>query len=207
MEAVSVLACEISVINSDHPQPRKINRVVDILNQGGVIAFPTDSTYGIGCDLYNKTAVDRIYQIRNRSRKKPFTFLCSDLSDLAQYANVRNYAYKLMKKLTPGPFTFILEATRLVPKIMRTKRLTVGIRVPDNPICHDLIVSLGHPIISTTARSNTEFFADPYEIREVFGFSLDMIVDGGYIYPEPTTVLDLSGEEPVVLRKGKGEWK
>ncbi|MBN1551136.1 threonylcarbamoyl-AMP synthase [bacterium] len=193
-------------VNPIHPQPRKISRAVELLEDAGVIAFPTDSTYGIGCDLYKKSAIDRVYQIRNRDKSKPFTFLCSDLSDLAHYANVQNYAYKLMKKLTPGPYTFILNATRLVPKIMRTKRHTVGIRVPDNPVCHDMIVALGNPIISTTARSNGTFFADPHEIREMFCNAIDLIIDAGFIFPQPTTVLDLTGEAPLILRMGKGEW-
>jgi len=198
--------CEIIEINREFPQPRRIQRVRDILADGGVIAFPTDSTYGIGCDLYNKGAIDRIYSIRSRSKKKPFTFLTSDLSDLAKYANVPNYAYKLMRRLTPGPYTFILEATQLVPKIMRTNRQTVGIRVPDHPVCHDLLVSLGSPIISTTARLNDELFADPQAIKESFGNQLDIIVDAGFIYPEPTTVLDLTSGEPELIRAGKGVW-
>jgi tRNA threonylcarbamoyl adenosine modification protein (Sua5/YciO/YrdC/YwlC family) len=198
--------CEIIEINPIYPQPRRISKVKDVLDSDGVIAFPTDSTYGIGCNLYSKSAIDRVYSIRNRSRNKPFTFLCSDLSNLAQYAQVSNYAYKLMRRLTPGPFTFILSATQLVPKIMRTNRQTVGIRVPDNIVCHELIVSLGNPIISTTARSNGEFFADPSDIKEEFGSFLDLIIDAGYIFPEPTTVLDLTGDVPEILRKGKGEW-
>ena len=200
------LSCEILQLNAAYPQPRKIEKAGKILENGGVIAFPTDSTYGIGCNIYSKVAIDRIYQIRNRSRQKPFTFLCSDLSDLSHYANVQNYAYKLMKKLTPGPYTFVLDATRLVPNIMRTNRQTVGIRVPDNLVCHDLILKLGNPIISTTARSNSELFADPYEIRQVFGHQLDLIIDAGFIYPEPTSVLDLTGNNPELIRLGKGEW-
>jgi tRNA threonylcarbamoyl adenosine modification protein (Sua5/YciO/YrdC/YwlC family) len=200
------MRCDILQINSRFPQPRRIGRAADCLRDGGVIAFPTDSVYGIGCDLNNRNAIDRMYQIRNRSRKKPFTFLCSDLSDVARYANVQNYAYRLMKKLTPGPYTFILDATSLVPKIMRTKRLTVGIRVPDHQICHDLIMDLENPVISTTARENSDFFSDPYDIRAAFGNMLNLIIDAGPIYPAPTTVLDLTGSEPHLIRDGKGEW-
>lgn len=201
------MSVQIIEFNSEYPQPRKIEMVRRCLTDGGVIAFPTDSTYGLGCDIYSRTAIDRLYQLRNRSPKKPFTFLCADLSDLAQYANVQNSAYRLMKKMTPGPYTFILDATQLVPKIMRSNRYTVGIRVPDNTICNELIRALGNPIISTTARSNDEMFADPQEIKTVFGHGLDLIVDAGYIYPEPTTVLDLTQELPALIRKGKGQWE
>ncbi|MBN1356246.1 threonylcarbamoyl-AMP synthase [bacterium] len=193
-------------INPEYPQPRRIERAAGVIREGGVIACPTDSVYGIGCDLYNKNAIDRIYQIRNRNRKKPFTFLCSDLSDLAHYANVPNYAYRLMRKLTPGPYTFVLDATRLVPKIMRTNRQTVGIRVPDHHICHELLVTLCQPMISTTARADSVFFSDPYEIREAFGNMLNLIIDAGPVYPQPTTVLDLTGGEPRLIRAGKGRW-
>mgnify|MGYP002349499434 FL=1 len=198
---------QIIEFHSEYPQPRKVDMVKKCLVDGGVIAFPTDSTYGMGCDIYSRSAIDRLYQLRNRSQKKPFTFLCADLSDLAKYANVQNYAYKLMKKLTPGPYTFLLDATQLVPKIMRSNRYTVGIRVPDHAVCHELIVALGNPIISTTARSNDEMFADPREIKDHFGHGLDLIVDAGYIFPEPTTVLDLTGESPKLVREGKGIWE
>ena len=152
------MTCEILEINPVHPQPHRITRIVNAIKDGGIVAFPTDSTYGIGCDLYKKQSVDLLYQLKKRDKRKPFSFLCADLADLAKYAKVSNQAYKMMRKLTPGPFTFVLDATRLVPKILRTKRYTVGIRVPDNPICHEIIKGLGEPIISTTAkRSDDEF--------------------------------------------------
>ena len=200
------MSTEILEINAKYVQPRKIERAGCVLEDGGVIALPTDSTYGLACNLYDKSAVDRLYEIRNRNKKKPFTFLCSDLSDLAQYAHVQNYAYKLMRKLTPGPYTFVLEATRLVPKIMRTKRHSVGIRVPDHMICLDLIIALGNPIISTTARSNGDLFADPQEIREAFGDQLDLIIDASDSFPHPATVLDLMGAQTELIRAGKGKW-
>ncbi len=175
------------------------------LKQGGLVAFPTDSTYGIGCNVYEVASVDKLHQIKNRDRQKPFSFLCADLSNLAQYANVGNWAYKYMRKLTPGPYTFVLNATRLVPKILRTKRATVGIRVPDNAICSQLIHELGNPIISTTAKVDGVFLADPKQIREAFGMYLDIIVDGGPIAPAHTTVLDMTQSEMVIIRRGKGE--
>lgn len=200
------MACEILELNPLHPQPRRVQRVVDVLKDGEHIAFPTDSTYGLGCDLYQKPAVDKLYTIKQRDKRRPFSLLCADLSDLAQYANVSNSAYKLIRKLTPGPFTFILNATRLVPKILRTKRQTVGIRVPDNPICNALIRQLGSPIISTTAKDEEEaYLADPWAIREVYGDSLRYIVDGGDMIPNLTTIIDFTGDEYEIVRQGKGE--
>nr|HPQ41991.1 L-threonylcarbamoyladenylate synthase [bacterium] len=179
--------------------------VVDCLKNGGIIAFPTDSTYGIGCDLYDKVSVDKLYQIKDRDRRSPFSFLCADLSDLAKYAKVSNKGYKLMRHLTPGPYTFILDATRLVPKIMRTKRYTVGIRVPDNTICNEVITGLGNPIISTTAKDGDEFLADPWRLREIYGEYLDLVVDGGPLLPGLTTIVDLTGPDYEILRHGKGD--
>ena len=199
------MACEILEINPVHPQPRRIERIVESLRNGGLIAFPTDSTYGIGCDLYNRSSIDKLYQIKQRDKKSPFSFLCSDLSDLAKYANVGNRAYKLIRRLTPGPFTFILDATRLVPKILRTKRYTVGIRVPDNVICNAIIQGLNSPIISTTAKSSDDFLADPWQIRDIYGEHLDYVVDGGLLIPGLTTIVDLTGSEFDLIRQGKGE--
>ena len=199
------MSCQILEINPLNPQPRRIKQVVEKLKSGGLVAFPTDSTYGIGCNVYEVASVDKLHQIKNRDRQKPFSFLCADLSNLAQYANVGNWAYKYMRKVTPGPYTFVLNATRLVPKILRTKRATVGIRVPDNAICNQLICELGNPIISTTAKVDGVFLSDPKQIRDVFGMHLDIIVDGGLITPAHTTVLDMTQSELVVIRKGKGE--
>lgn len=200
------MACEIIEINPVYPQPRRIQHVADIIKNGGMVAFPTDSTYGIGCDLYNKPAIDLLYQIKNRDVRSPFSFLCADLSDLAQYAKVGNQAYKMMRRLTPGPFTFILEATRLVPKIMRTKRYTVGIRVPDHTICNAIIRDVSNPVISTTAKDlSGEYLADPWDIREIYGDHLDVIVDGGPLIPGLTTIVDLTGPEYAIIRQGKGD--
>ena len=140
-------------INPITPQPRLVAKVVEILKDGGIIAYPTDTYYGIGCDIMNKKAIQRIYQIKQRDASKPFSFICSDLKDISDYAKVTNYGYKTMKRHLPGPYTFILEGSKLVPKIMLTKRKTAGIRVPDHPICIALVKSLGNPIISTSATS------------------------------------------------------
>ena len=138
-------------INPQNPQQRKINQAVQVLNRGGVIAYPTDTIYGIGCDIMNKKAIERVYQIKRWPKNKPFSFLCSDLKNISQYAKVSNYAYKTMKRLLPGPYTFILEGSKQVPKMMLTKRKTAGIRVPDNAICLSLVHAMGNPLLSTTA--------------------------------------------------------
>jgi tRNA threonylcarbamoyl adenosine modification protein (Sua5/YciO/YrdC/YwlC family) len=138
-------------INPTHPQPRLIRRVVEALAQGAVVSYPTDTVYGIGCDIFSKSGIERIYQLKDRTRKKPLSFICSDLKDISRYAQVPDSAYRIMRKYLPGPYTFILEATKEVPRIMMSKRRTVGIRVPNNPICLALVKELMHPIISTSA--------------------------------------------------------
>ncbi len=171
-----------------------------MLAQGGIIAYPTDTFYGIGCDLYNKKGIQMIYRLKNRPLKKPFSFVCDSLKEISRYAKVSNYAYKTMKRLLPGPYTFVLEGTRLVPKIMLTKRKTVGIRVPDNKICLAIVKTLGRPIISTSAGHD-----DPESIREAYGNYLDLVVDGGPLFPSPSSVISLIDDEPVIIREGKGD--
>lgn len=193
-------------INPQHPEPRKIRKVVSILQQGGVIGYPTDTIYGIGCSIYQKAAIQRIYEIKRKDRHKPLSFICSDLKDISQYAQVSNYAYKTMKKLLPGPYTFILEATKLVPKMMLTKRKTVGIRVPDNPICLALVRELGHPIITTSvSRPDESLYNDPREIHDNLKGRLDLVIDGGVMVAEHSTIVDLTKEIPEILRVGKGD--
>ena len=187
-------------INADNPQQRLINRVCAVLEEGGLIVYPTDTFYGIGCNLFNKRGIQLIYRLKNRPLKKPFSFLCDSLKEVSRYALVSNYAYKTMKRLLPGPYTFILEGTRLVPKIMLTKRKTVGIRVPDNKICLDIIRTFGRPIISTSA-----VFDDPQSIQEAYGSFLDVIIDGGVLYQSPSSVVSLIDDIPEVIREGKGD--
>jgi tRNA threonylcarbamoyl adenosine modification protein (Sua5/YciO/YrdC/YwlC family) len=187
-------------INAVNPQQRLINRVCEVLEAGGLIAYPTDTFYGIGCDLYNKKGIQLIYRLKNRPLKKPFSFLCDSLKEISRYALVSNYAYKTMKRLLPGPYTFILEGTRLVPKIMLTKRKTVGIRVPDNNICLTILRTFGRPIISTSAG-----YDEPQSIREEYGSFLDVIVDGGVLYQNPSSVVSLIDDVPEVIREGKGD--
>jgi tRNA threonylcarbamoyl adenosine modification protein (Sua5/YciO/YrdC/YwlC family) len=190
----------VLLINPNNPQQRLINRVSEVLDGGGLIAYPTDTFYGIGCDLYNKKGIQLIYRLKNRPLKKPFSFVCDSLKEISRYALVSNYAYKTMKRLLPGPYTFILEGTRLVPKIMLTKRKTVGIRVPDNKICLSIVRTLGRPIISTSAG-----YDDPQSIVEAFTSCLDVVIDGGILYPSPSSVVSLIDDIPVVIRKGKGD--
>ncbi|MEA2038793.1 MAG: L-threonylcarbamoyladenylate synthase [Thermodesulfobacteriota bacterium] len=187
-------------INPDNPQQRLINRISDVLEKGGLIAYPTDSFYGIGCDLYNKKAIQLIYKLKNRPLKKPFSFICDCLKEISRYAVVSNYSYKTMKKFLPGPYTFIMEGTRLVPKIMLSKRKTVGIRIPDNKICLAIVQSLGRPIISTSAGYN-----DPQSLKDAYGSYLDIIVDGGVLYPSPSSIISLIDDVPEVIREGKGD--
>ena len=193
-------------INPVNPQQRKIEQVANLLREGGVIAYPTDTIYGLGCDITNKKAIERVYQIKRRPKDKPFSFLCSDLKNISQYAKVSNYAYKTMRRLLPGPYTFILEGSHLVPKMMLTKRRTAGIRVPDNPICMALINALGNPILSTSAASpEDELFSEPWLIDDHFGKLLDAVIDGGPVPGEPSSVISLIGDEPEIIREGLGD--
>ncbi|MGD8837166.1 MAG: L-threonylcarbamoyladenylate synthase, partial [Desulfobacteraceae bacterium] len=188
-------------INPDNPQPRKINQVVEILKKGGVIAYPTDTIYGIGCDIMNKKAIEKVYQIKQWPKNKPFSFICADLKNISQYAKVSNYAYKTLRRLLPGPYTFILDGSKQVPKMMLTKRKTAGIRVPDNAICHSLIGALGNPVISTTAATpDGELFNEPWLIDDHFGKQLDLVIDGGPVAGEPSSVISLLDDIPNVLR-------
>jgi tRNA threonylcarbamoyl adenosine modification protein (Sua5/YciO/YrdC/YwlC family) len=194
-------------INPKHPEPRKIKQVVDVLTGGGIIAYPTDTYYGIGCDLFNKTSIEKIYQLKRRSHHEPFSFICSDLKNISEYAQVTNYAYKNMKRLLPGPYTFVLEGSRLVPKIMLTKRHTLGIRVPDNAICLAIVQDLGHPVINTSATNpeTKEILSTPQEIRDKLGHAIDLIIDGGAVPGKPSSVISLIGDTPEVLREGSGD--
>jgi len=176
------------------------------LKKGGVIAFPTDTYYGIGCDIMNKKAIERIYQIKQRHKSKPFSFICADLKDISLYAKVSNYAYKTMRRLLPGPYTFIMEGTKLVPKMMLTKRKTAGIRVPDNQICIHLVNELGNPILSTSATDpDGKVFEDASLINDFFGNRLDAVIDGGPVVGEPSSVISLIRDEPEIYRRGVGD--
>lgn len=193
-------------INEENPQPRLITRVVDVLEKGGVIAYPTDTTYGIGCSILNKKGIERIYSIKQREKKKPFSFICSDLSDIARYAKVSNYQYKVMKRLLPGAYTFVLPASSTVPDLLVTKQKTVGIRIPDNPICLAIVGQLGHPIITTSAnRSGEDPIGDPFVVDNELGRQLDLVVDGGVLSASVSSVVSLIDDVPDILRRGIGD--
>jgi tRNA threonylcarbamoyl adenosine modification protein (Sua5/YciO/YrdC/YwlC family) len=193
-------------INPENPQPRLISRVVEILDKGGIIAYPTDTTYGIGCSILNKRGIERIYLLKQREKKKPFSFICADLSEVTRYAKVSNFAFKTMKRLLPGPYTFVLDATNIVPDLLITRQKTVGIRIPDNHICLAIVRELGHPIITTSAnRSGEEPIGNPFLIEEQLDKELDIIIDGGILPADVSSVVSLIGDVPTLLRKGVGD--
>ncbi|HEY3445643.1 MAG TPA: L-threonylcarbamoyladenylate synthase [Myxococcales bacterium] len=199
------MVAPILSIDPVHPQPRLIERAVAALQAGELIAYPTDSYYGLGCDMGSKRAIDRLYQLKGHDRKRPMSLLVPDLSDLAQYAKVSNFGYRVLKHLTPGPFTFILEATRMVPEIMQTKQKTVGLRVSEHPVAHALCAALGRPLVTTSAQKGELVFIGADEIRDEFGHGLALILDGGPHESAPSTVLSLIEDQAVVLRQGKGD--
>jgi len=194
-------------INPHNPQARLISQVVATLKRGGVICYPTDTMYGVGCDIFNQKAVKRVYQLKKRPRNKPFSFMCSSLKNISQYGHVGNVAYRLMRKNLPGPYTLVLSGSKVVPKIMLTKQKTVGIRVPDNPICLAIIEELGNPILNTSAfqEDQQEPVVDALDVNTLFGKQVDLIVDGGEVYPDPSTVISLVTDYPEILRAGKGD--
>jgi tRNA threonylcarbamoyl adenosine modification protein (Sua5/YciO/YrdC/YwlC family) len=195
-------------IHPDDPQTRLIRHAVEIIRGGGVVVYPTDSAYALGCQIGDKSALDRIRRIRKLDDKHNFTLVCRDLSEIATYAKVNNTVYRLLRQTTPGPYTFILPATSEVPRrLMHPKRKTVGLRVPVNPIAAALLADLGEPLMSVTLIMPGDELPliDPYDIRETLEHEVDLVIDGGYCGMEPTTVVDLADEIPRVMRTGKGE--
>lgn len=195
-------------IHPENPQARLIRNAVDIIHNGGVVAYPTDSGYALGCHIGDKTALDRIRRIRKLDDKHNFTLVCRDLSEIATYAKVNNTSYRLLRHTTPGAYTFILQATSEVPRrLMHPKRKTVGLRVPDNAIAAALLADLGEPLMSVTLIMPGDEFplTDPYDIRETLEHEVDLVIDGGYCGMEPTTVVDLADDRSVILRAGKGD--
>lgn len=199
---------EFLQIHPVNPEPRMIKQVVDVLLQGGVIVYPTDSTYALGCHIGDKPALERIRRIRQLDSKHNFTLVCSDLSSLATYAKVHNSAYRILKAYTPGPYTFILKATPEVPRrLMHPKKKTIGLRVPQHPIAQSILAALGEPLMSTSLilpEAETALF-DPYQMRLKIGKLVDLIVDGGACGLEPTTMVDLVEGVPQLVRVGKGD--
>jgi tRNA threonylcarbamoyl adenosine modification protein (Sua5/YciO/YrdC/YwlC family) len=193
-------------INPFQPQPRHIQSAVEILRKGGVIAYPTDSMYAIGCSALDKKAINQLYKIKDEDKHKPLSFICDSIRMASQYVVISNFAYRIMKRVAPGPYTFILEANNIVPKIMLTKRHTVGIRIPNNNICLSLAEALQTPLISSSINPHYgENLQEPSEIHERLKGIIDLVVDGGEIFPEASTVIDLTGATPEVVREGAGE--
>jgi tRNA threonylcarbamoyl adenosine modification protein (Sua5/YciO/YrdC/YwlC family) len=191
-------------VNPQHPEPRKIQRAVDALQKGEVIVYPTDTVYGIACALGHKRAIDRIFHLTGKDESQPLTFVCSDLSDIARYAVVENAQYRMLKRLLPGPYTCILPATREVPRMLLSKRKTVGIRVPDHPVALALLKAIGVPLISTSASyRGEETLNDPAEIVARFK-GIELVLDAGYCGVVSSTIVDLTGSEPVIVREGAG---
>ena len=206
MHHARVATAPIQSIDPVHPQPRHIARAVAVLEAGGLVAYPTDTYFAIGCDLFQRRAIERLAQLKRRDAKKPFSFLCADLGDLAKYAIVDNDKYRILRRLTPGPYTFVLEATRLVPRTSLTRQRTVGIRVPDAPVARALVEALGRPLATTSAAmGDDEPLIDAADIQDQMGHGIDLILDGGYTLNEMSTLLDLTGPHVVVLREGKGK--
>jgi tRNA threonylcarbamoyl adenosine modification protein (Sua5/YciO/YrdC/YwlC family) len=198
-------------IHPDNPQPRLIQQVVDCLKAGGVIIYPTDTIYGIGCDISNPAAIERIARIKGIDVKKAqFSFICTDLSHLSDYAkSVDTPIFRMLKAALPGPYTFILEASRQVPKLLKTKKDTVGIRVPNNKICRLIVKELGHPIMSASLPEDADaaYYTDPELMQEKFGKLVDMVIDGGIGNIVQSTVIDCSSGVPELIREGAGEWQ
>lgn len=195
-------------LHPENPQERVLNQIADVLRKGGIIIFPTDTIYGIGCDFNNTQAIERICRIKNiQASKAQFSFICKDLSELNVYAaNVSNPIFRFLKRNIPGPYTFILNATKLVPKLLKTKKDTVGIRVPNHKISQAIAAALGNPIMSTSLPQNefVEYYTDPELIEEQFGHLVDMVIDGGIGNAEVSTVISLIDDEPVLIRQGAG---
>lgn len=196
-------------IYPENPNPREIDKVVQFLRDGGLIVYPTDTIYGLGCDIFHTKAVEKICRYKGIDvRKANLSFICYDLSHISEYAKVSNDTFKLMKKNLPGPFTFILNGNNNLPKLFRNKK-TVGIRIPDNNIIRELVKGLGNPILSTSVHDADdeiqEYFTDPELIHERYENIADVVINAGYGSLEPSTVVDCTGDEPVVVRQGKGE--
>ena len=204
------MAAELLKIHPDNPEQRKIAKVVEVLQKGGVVIYPTDTIYGIGCDIFDQRAVERVCQIKGvKADKTQLSFICQDISHISEYVrNLSNPVFKVMKKVLPGPYTFLLESSSKVPKIIDAKKKTVGIRVPDHNIPRMLVEQLGHPIITTSIHDDDtikEYSTDPEEIYEKFKNLVDIVIDGGYGKNVPSTVVNCTGDNFEVVRKGAGD--
>ncbi len=196
----------IRAIHLKTPNPRIIAEAADIIDRGGIIVYPTDTIYGIGVDLFNKKAIERVLALKKVSKHKQLSFICRDLKNIARWAIVPDHAYRVMRRVLPGPYTFVLRATREIPKRMLSKQKTIGLRIPDCDVPHALVDALGRPILSTSVPQGEDgYFSDPHEIAQMLGHEIDLILDAGVMFNQPSTVVDFSGDEPEILREGAGD--
>ncbi len=196
-------------IYEDNPQTRQVQTAAETLRNGGIIIYPTDTIYGLGCDIYDQKAIERICKLKNlHPSKANLSFICHDLSDLSEYAKqLSNSIYRLLKEYLPGPYTFILPASKQVPKILKNKKDTIGLRIPDNKIARAIVAELNHPILSTSLPGETvEEYTDPEMIHRNFEKKVDLVIDGGIGGLIPSTIIDCTGSEPILLRQGLGKW-
>ncbi len=197
---------EFYELHPENPQIRYIKKAAETLRNGGVIIYPTDTVYGLGCDIFNKEALERIFFIKHEAHTKLLSFIIPDFKNISHYAKVSDMAFKLMKKLTPGPYTFVLPAAKDVPKKLWTKRKTVGIRLPDCKVTRMLVEELGNPVISTSVTNRKgEIYFDPEEIKRFFNPHVDLMLSTGALTGKPSTIIDLSGDEPEIIREGAGD--
>lgn len=200
------MAVEIQKIALDHPHKRLILHAVNILKNGGLVVYPTDTIYGLGADLFNKGAMERIFRLKKTSRQKLLSFICPDLAAVAEWAFVPTSVYRIMRRVTPGKYTFILRASKEVPKILLQKRPTVGVRIPDSAVALGLVRELGHPLLSTSVpQGEDDYYTDPVAIAETFKHELDLILDAGVLANMPSTIADFSGPVPALIRQGAGD--
>ena len=194
-------------IDADQPESWLIGRAADILKKGGVAIVPTDTVYGLACDITNQKAIERIYKLKNLDAKKPLAILVSDMATIGHYArSISNTSFRTLKRVLPGAYTFVFNATQDVPKIMLRKRKTIGVRMPDNAIVLDLLEELGSPLLTTSIRTpDDDFINDPLVIEDIYGKNIDLVIDGGLLAPHPSTVIDLTGHDPILIREGKGD--
>lgn len=194
------------VVHPEHPQPRKIDKVVDLIQAGGIVAYPTDTGYGFGCDPFQRKSVQRMFQLLNLSEKKLAALLCSDFKQVARYGYINDSCYRIARRIFPGPYTLILKATKEVPRPLHGKRKEVGIRVPNHPITLAILEALDGPILNLTARDHHgEYLDDPHEIESIYRKHLGAVIDGDLVVESPSTVVDLTGHEPEIIRVGQGD--
>lgn len=197
----------IFVINEQNPQPRLINKTVEILEEGGIIVFPTDTVYAYGCDIKDKRAIERIYRLKKMERHKPLSFIFTEISEISDYARlVSDDAYKIMKKALPGPYTFIFKASKLVPKVVATNQKTVGVRIPANNIAIEIVKTLGRPLLATSVSNMSgNYIVEPKDLEKIYRNEVDLVIDCGPKISSPSTVIDMTEDTFRVLREGKGE--